>query len=184
MLEGESRGSNVPIWKKQRFRQRWLSGFALVLRAWAALCVTILVINISLFAWALKYYENDAGYGMMQQGDCGTSKTLNIWLYFAINVFSTGLLLSSAPFMVAAVAPSREEIVAAHRKRTWLTIGLLSRRILSGVSTRKVFLCLMLAFSSVPVHLFYNSVVLFLYLATTTTSPWSRKTSFQALRST
>ncbi|MCJ1350629.1 MAG: hypothetical protein MMC33_000610 [Icmadophila ericetorum] len=38
--------------------------------------------------------------------------------------------------MVAAVAPSREEIVAAHRKRTWLTIGLLSRRNLSGFRAR------------------------------------------------
>ena len=61
--------------------------------------------------------------------------------------------------MVAAIAPSRKEIDEAHRKRTWLAIGLLSRRNLAGVSVRKKLLCFAVAASSVPVHLFYNSVV-------------------------
>ena len=151
--------SNVPAWKRRSFRQRWLGGLTLVLRAWASLSAAILVTNVSLFIWALIHYGNNAGYGIIQQGDCGTSKTLNIWLHFAINVLSTGLLLGSAAFMVAAVAPSREEIREAHRKRKWLTIGLLSFRNMSGVSPGKVCLCLVLAVSSVPVHLFYNSVV-------------------------
>lgn len=61
--------------------------------------------------------------------------------------------------MVAAIAPSRREIDEAHRKKSWLTIGLLSRRNSCGVSTRKVLLCLALALSSALIHLFYNSVV-------------------------
>ncbi|MCJ1378955.1 hypothetical protein MMC17_002054 [Xylographa soralifera] len=151
--------SNVPAWKKRSFRQRWFGGLKLVLRAWVSLSAAILVTNVSLFIWALISFKDNAGYGTIQRGDCGTSKTLNTWLHFAINVLSTGLLLGSAAFMVAAIAPTREEIRDAHRQRKWLTIGLLSFRNMSGVSTRKVLLCLTLAISSVPVHLFYNSVV-------------------------
>jgi hypothetical protein len=61
--------------------------------------------------------------------------------------------------MAAATAPSREEVDLAHRKRKWLSIGLLSPRNLGSVSVQKVLACTLLALTSLPVHLFYNSVI-------------------------
>ena len=150
---------DIPSWKSRSFAQRWLGGLRLVLRAYAGLTLVILLINVGWLAWASKHYGTLGGYGTIQRGSCDVSKTLNLWLHLAINILSTGLLLGSGAFMAAATAPSREEVDLAHRKSRWLSIGLLSVRNLTGVSVKKVLACIVLALTSLPVHLFYNSVI-------------------------
>ena len=152
-------GKKIPSWKSKSFAQRWLGGLRLVLRAYAGLTSAILLINVGWLLWACKHYGLLGGYGTIQLGDCDVSESLNLWLHLAINVLSTGLLLGSSAFMAAATAPSREEVDLAHRKRKWLSIGLLSPRNLSSVSVQKVLACTLLALTSLPVHLFYNSVI-------------------------
>lgn len=137
----------------------WLSGFKLVLRAYATLTGLVLTINITCFAWAWLHFGVQGGYGTLQQGDCSDSKQLNLWLHLAINVLSTVVLLGSSSFLVAASAPSRSEILRAHRKGSSLSIGLFSFRNVAHISARKVLLCAILALTSIPLHLFYNSAI-------------------------
>ncbi|KAF2969729.1 hypothetical protein GQX73_g3813 [Xylaria multiplex] len=56
-------------------------------------------------------------------------------------------------------APSREEIDAAHREGTWLEIGVTSARNILKVSKFKAYCWLGLLFSSIPIHLLFNSTV-------------------------
>lgn len=56
-------------------------------------------------------------------------------------------------------SPNREEVDAAHTKGEWLDIGVLSLRNYMYMGRRKVWLWLLLAFSSLPLHLLFNSAV-------------------------
>ncbi|KUJ15888.1 uncharacterized protein LY89DRAFT_98157 [Mollisia scopiformis] len=144
---------------KLSFRQRWFGGLLFTLRTLAALSTCILIINVGWFAWAMSKYGAENGYGTIQEGDCAATKSLNTWLHLAINALSTGLLLSSTAFMQLVNSPSRNEIDTAHQQQKWLSIGLLSPRNFFGVSRKKAILCIILALSSLPFHLLYNSVI-------------------------
>ncbi|KAE9373243.1 hypothetical protein N431DRAFT_226530 [Stipitochalara longipes BDJ] len=61
--------------------------------------------------------------------------------------------------MALVNSPSRDEINTAHQRHKWLSIGLLSPRNFFGVSKEKAILCIILALSSLPFHLLYNSVI-------------------------
>lgn len=149
----------APALKRKTFRQKYLSGLKVVLRAWAALSAIVLIANVAGFACAVAIYGTKNGYGIIQQGDCATSQTLNLWLHLAINVLSTGLFLASTAFMTASMSPSRAEILQAHSQRKWLSVGLLSFRNIPYVSWKKSLVCALLALTSLPVHLVYNSVI-------------------------
>jgi len=151
--------SEIQDLTRRSFRQRWFGGLLLTLRAFASLSTCILLINVGWFAWAVSKYGVLGGYGTIQQGDCTATKSLNTWLHLAINALSTGLLLSSNAFMQLVNSQSRSEIAVAHQHRKWLSIGLLSPRNFFGVSRKKAFLCVLLALSSLPFHLLYNSVI-------------------------
>src|SRR5437764_571941 len=107
----------APALKRKTFRQKYLSGLKVVLRAWAALSAIVLIANVAGFACAVAVYGTKNGYGIIQQGDCATSQTLNLWLHLAINVLSTGLFLASTAFMTVSMSPSRAEILQAHSQR-------------------------------------------------------------------
>lgn len=163
--KGKDAGQAEPHWKAKSFKQKWLGGLKLVLRVYTSLTALVLVINVAWLAWAASHYELENGYGALQEGSCESSESLNRWIHLVINVLSTGLLLGSSAFMAAALAPSRQEIKKAHQQGKWLSVGLLSSRNVFGVSSKKTMACAILALTSVPVHLFYNSVI-FLSLST------------------
>ncbi|KAI1169861.1 hypothetical protein F4777DRAFT_161526 [Nemania sp. FL0916] len=56
-------------------------------------------------------------------------------------------------------APSREELDAAHKKGSWMDVGVSSMRNLFKVSSFKKWCWLGLLITSLPIHLFFNSVV-------------------------
>ena len=149
----------APALKRKTFRQRYLSGLKVTLQAWATLSAIVLIANVTWFARAMAVYGTKNGYGIIQQGDCATSQTLNLWLHLAINVLSTGLFLASTAFMTVSMAPSRAEILYAHSQKKWLTVGLLSFRNIPYISWKKSLVCAFLALTSLPVHLVYNSVI-------------------------
>ena len=84
---------------------------------------------------------------------------LNFWLHMVINILSTSLLGASNYSMQCLSAPTRRDIDKAHSKRTWLDIGIPSYRNLAGISRLRLGLWCLLALSSIPLHLFYNSAV-------------------------
>lgn len=56
-------------------------------------------------------------------------------------------------------SPTREDIDRAHAKGDWLDIGVLSMRNLRKLGGAKVYLSLVLAVTSLPIHLVFNSAV-------------------------
>ena len=55
--------------------------------------------------------------------------------------------------------PTRTEVDLAHAKRNWLDIGVPSPKNLGYIQRSRAALWLVLAVSSLPLHLFYNSAV-------------------------
>ena len=76
-----------------------------------------------------------------------------------INVLSTALLGASNYTMQCLTSPTRDEIDVAHARHDWLDIGTPSLRHLRKVSWDRIGLWWLLALSSIPLHLLYNSAV-------------------------
>jgi hypothetical protein len=89
----------------------------------------------------------------LHEGDCDNIRNLNIGIHFIINLLSTFLLGASNYAMQCLSAPTREEVDQAHSKRIWLDIGVSSIRNLRRISSRRAFLWIILAVSSLPLHL-------------------------------
>ncbi|KAF3018204.1 hypothetical protein E8E14_012274 [Neopestalotiopsis sp. 37M] len=98
---------------------------------------------------------------MFFSGGCGTGSAsrLNVALHLGINIFSTALLASSNFFMQILNAPSREEVIQAHARGSWLDIGVLSSRNAFQVSRFKTASWMIFFFSSLPIHLLFNSTI-------------------------
>ena len=132
-------------------------------RMGVTLCATtsgiVLIINFCVMIWAAAGAGLKGGLQTLQQGSCKETKTLNLWLHLAINTLSTLLLGASNYTMQCLSSPTREDINAAHRTHKWLDIGVPSLRNLKHVSRGKLLLWCLIALSSVPLHLLYNSVV-------------------------
>jgi hypothetical protein len=95
----------------------------------------------------------------------GEAEDMSWWssaFHIVINILSTLLLGASNYTMQVLSSPTRGEIDRAHSSNQWLDIGVLSLRNLGRISRRRRFLCVILALSSIPIHLFYNSAVFFI----------------------
>ncbi|KAL8743097.1 MAG: hypothetical protein Q9184_008155, partial [Pyrenodesmia sp. 2 TL-2023] len=55
--------------------------------------------------------------------------------------------------------PTRQDIDRAHARHVWLNVGVQSVRNLLRISRTRALLWLLLALSSIPLHLFYNSAI-------------------------
>lgn len=101
----------------------------------------------------------EGGIATIQSGDCNTIKRLDLWLHLGINLLSTMLLGASNYTMQCLSSPTRDEIDKAHRQRIIVDIGIPSIRNLKRVSWKKIVLWWLIALSSIPLHLLYNSAV-------------------------
>ncbi|UPX15171.1 uncharacterized protein EKO05_0005628 [Ascochyta rabiei] len=72
-------------------------------------------------------------------------------------MLSSILLASSNYTMQVLSSPTRREIDRAHYRGDWLEVGILSTRNLPKISRKRAVLCITLALSSIPLHLFYNA---------------------------
>jgi len=92
--------------------------------------------------------------------DCDAAERIDIGFHLLINAFSTAILASSNFFMQVLNAPSRAEVDKAHARRSFLHIGVASWRNAFGTFGWKTAAWLVLALSSVPIHLVFNSAIL------------------------
>lgn len=92
-------------------------------------------------------------------GTCNRTRALNIGLHLLINIVSTLVLASSNFFMQVLCAPTRSELDEAHVKRKFLEIGVQSPRNLLRIPFPRSIGWLLLALTSVPLHVVFNSVV-------------------------
>lgn len=128
------------------------------------LCATVvitsvLIINVILTIWASSKYGVKSGIGTVQAGACSKTKRLATWLHFAINALGTLLLGASNYAMQCLSAPTREEIDRAHGRHVWMDIGVPSMRNLWRISRSRLVMWFLVAASSIPLHLMYNSAV-------------------------
>ncbi|KAI1847360.1 hypothetical protein JX266_006585 [Neoarthrinium moseri] len=67
---------------------------------------------------------------MFYSGRCGTGSAsrLNLALHLLLNILSTAILASSNFFMQILNAPTRDEVIEAHSRGSWLDIGVPSWR--------------------------------------------------------
>jgi hypothetical protein len=92
------------------------------------------------------------------EGDCDVANRWSLGLHIVINILSSLLLSASNYTMQVLNAPTRSECDEAHVRGDWLDIGITSLRNIARITRLRRVLWLLLGFSSIPIHLFYNSV--------------------------
>lgn len=136
-----------------------MNGYRFAILFYALLAAMVLIINITFTIWAIKTFDIIDGLGILQDGNCEETKRLTFWLHLAINILSTALLGASNYSMQCPSSPTRGEIDKAHSKGVWLDIGVPSFANLSRISSIRKTLWWLLALSSIPLHLLYNSAI-------------------------
>ena len=119
----------------------------------------VFLINLFLTIVAVSKYGLQSGLGTVQEGSCDKTRNLSLWLHLAINVLGTLLLGASNYCMQCISSPTRLEINKAHSRGVWLDIGIPSVRNLRRISWSRIGFWWLLALSSIPLHLLYNSAV-------------------------
>ena len=140
------------VWRK-------INGYHFGVTCCAWISGSVLIINTTATIWGSAKFGVKGGLGTIQDGSCTSTKNLGFWLHLVINVLSTLLLGASNYSMQCLSSPTRSEIDEAHRKNQWLDIGVPSVRNLRRISASRITLWWLLAASSIPLHLFYNSAV-------------------------
>lgn len=143
-----------------RRAQRHFKGWRMGATLCAIAAATILLFNITLTIVASARNGDNSGLATIQEGSCSESEQLDLWLHLLINALSTGLLAASNYCMQCISAPTREDIDKAHAQRRWLDIGVPSIRNLRNIPRFRLLLWWLLALSSIPLHLLYNSTVI------------------------
>ena len=121
--------------------------------------VAVLAINMGFTLWAISKIGTQTTYGEIYKGDCSTAKKTVFWLHLLINALSTIVLAASNYCMQCLSSPTRKDIDKYHAKGIHLHISVPSYSNLRRISASKCILWFILAFSSIPLHLLYNSAV-------------------------
>lgn len=101
----------------------------------------------------------EEGIAAVKTGDCETVEKYSDGLHLGINILSTLLLSASNYTQQRLVSPTRAEVDRAHLHGKSLNVGVPSLRNLLHISRARVALWSVLLITSLPLHLFYNSVV-------------------------
>jgi hypothetical protein len=141
--------------RKKRYRfKSWKIGVTTA----AAMTTTVLLVNL-LTVWASVKFGLEGDIGTAYGGACGTVSAWSFWLHILINGLSSILLSASNYTMQCVTAPTRRECDHAHARGDWLDVGIPSVRNLSRISWQRKIMWALLALSSTPIHLLYNSAV-------------------------
>ena len=140
-------------------RLKNLNGYRFGVLCCAVVTAVVFIINTVLTIWAVVSSRVQNGLGTLQDGSCKRITTLTFWAHLAINILSTSLLGASNYSMQCLSSPTRSEIDKAHTQGVWLDIGVPSVRNLRWLSTHRIILWWLVAISSIPLHLLYNSAV-------------------------
>ena len=120
----------------------------------AVLASLVFLLNLITTVYVqLKHGDDEDRRNVIFDGDCDDAKKLNTLVHLLINALSTVLLSTSNYAMQCLTGPTRKEIDAAHAKRRWLDIGVLSMRNLKSIGRKRVIIWLILGASSLPLHI-------------------------------
>ncbi|KAK1674671.1 hypothetical protein BDP55DRAFT_632742 [Colletotrichum godetiae] len=129
--------------------------------AFSAAAFVTFFVNLSFVIWAMTHSSDTMtpDTGVVANGHCQSIQSWNTCAHVAINIISTVLLTGSNYCMQCLIAPTRTEIDSAHAKHEWLDIGIPSIRNFWSIAWKRRMLWALLAMSSFPLHLLFNSVV-------------------------
>lgn len=144
-------------WLRSKWRK--LHAYRVGVLVCAGATATVCLINLIFTMWAWKTLGVNAGFGTIQRGNCDQTKKLSLWLHLAINFLSTLLLSASNYTMQCLSSPTRQDIDKAHAQNKWLDIGVPSVRNLKRIGRKRIIIWGLLAITSLPLHLMYNSAV-------------------------
>jgi hypothetical protein len=130
--------------------RRWRFGLHAGLYASAI----VLLSNISLLlAGIISRDDTFKGISTIAKGEMRRVTTMTTAYHVLINVLSTILLTSTNYAMQILCAPTRREVEKAHASGHWLDIGIMSIHNLRHIDRKRVIVWVLLALSSVPLHL-------------------------------
>ncbi|KAJ5816968.1 hypothetical protein N7447_009201 [Penicillium robsamsonii] len=138
----------------------WIVGVRYCAAAGACILAINLVVTIVAAGIATRHGGNSA-WGtsvVIYQGDCGIVKRWSLALHLIINILSTLILAASNYCMQTLVAPTRDEVDAAHARGEWLDIGGASIKNLLAIGRDRLGLWIILMLTASPFHLMYNSM--------------------------
>ncbi|KAF2630691.1 hypothetical protein BU25DRAFT_334721 [Macroventuria anomochaeta] len=144
-----------------RLRQSRFHGWRMGVLLGTCVSAFVLLCNIAVVVVGSQTgsgYDRD-GVATVMEGNEATVSRWNTVCHIFINALSTVLLSASNYTMQVLNAPTRQEMDRAHTSGKWLDIGLLSVHNLRIISLKRAALCLILAASSLPLHLFYNASI-------------------------
>ncbi|KAI1734061.1 hypothetical protein F4680DRAFT_471437 [Xylaria scruposa] len=124
-----------------------------------ALISAIFATNLLILTYVQSKYPSKDGVGLLYAGDCDTVKNANRWLHLLINILSTGMLSASSFCIQLQASPTRADIDKMHKLNKWLDIGAPSLKNLRYIDRWRLVSCIILALSSLPIHLIFNSAV-------------------------
>lgn len=121
-------------------------------------CATSTLVLFCNIAFVVVGYKRDQGYddhgiATLMTGSEHIISRWNTILHLFINMLSSILLASSNYTMQVLSSPTREEIDRAHQHGHELEVGILSTRNLTRISRKRAVVCIVLALSSIPLHL-------------------------------
>lgn len=140
---------------KHKVRGSRLYGWRMGVLLGSCISSIVLLCNIAMIVIGARTrlgYDRD-GVATLLEGDETTVSRWNTIGHVLINVLSTVMLSASNYTMQVLNAPTRKEMDRAHANGQWLDIGILSVHNLKIISRKRATLCLILAASSLPLHL-------------------------------
>ena len=144
----------LPTPKKRR-QYLEMRGWRISVTLGTVAALLVLIANIALIIWAAQNTTEPVQNGIITlfRGSCERTKTISTWSHLPINILSTILLAASNVGMQCLIAPTREDIDNAHRRGTWLHVGVFGLRNALYIPRSRVIAVAILALSSVPLHL-------------------------------
>lgn len=121
----------------------------------------IFIFNFGVTLYATTNYNRTDDMGDLLGPEdgitCSGVKSYNLWLHLSINALSTMLISASNYCAQILIAPTRQDVDAAHMKHEWYDIGVQSWRNLKKTNKRKKCTWAILMASSALLHLTYAS---------------------------
>lgn len=115
----------------------------------------------TVYTVSLQRYTSAMSIGVLtnRRVHAAATNLVTTCLHVLINALSSVLLAASNYTMQVLVAPTRGDLDHAHFKGDWMDIGVASIRNLIRIRWYRTLVWLILALSSAPIHLLYNSAV-------------------------
>ena len=121
--------------------------------------ILILILNLILACWLIPRTDSIGDLVVISSPSCQSMKNLVLALHLLINLLATLTLAASNYCMQILISPNREDLDRAHKGQRWMCIGIPNIRNLAHIPWKRRIPWLILALSSLPIHLLWNSVI-------------------------